>query len=1175
MQLLEKASLIWILLTSLAYGQLTSPQSEWIENYGVNQILYVNESPADMKMDSEGYIYVTGTGNNDSIRDDIIVVKLDSMGNTIWKKYIDFGSDEIAKTILIDQDDNIYISGIIGSVTNTVYARYFLIKLDKDGNELWSAAYDAIVTLTAESTTYLSAIFDNDFNIILVGINRELSTTGDANNILILKYSKEGELLWDEEYEHPTDEFIRDIPQAITVDNSNNILILKHCDDYSSEKLSLLKYSPEGKFIDIYEIVSNVYPGATLTKDENGNLIISYTLHHYEFYIAKFTPKGFNLWEWKYPEEDMLQKKKISVNSSGNIAVSISNSITNYMYTALFDTNGNLLWNQQFMSRSGNGSFVYDQILDNNNDIYILGADKPEYSIDDYTSTYNEYMFLKYNSDGNISFSEYYHDVVYLLVKNEPVRLIKKNSKFFITGMSSHETTANDIAILKYSDSGTLEAFKRIEGTSVTNNRAVALELNPQGYPITLSSSYKIQQILNLNDFCITKTDNYGNSVWTDLYNESWLYNNTPADMAVDDGSNIYVVGSKSESGSNADIVTIKYSPAGARIWTRIFDNEENGSDQAQKILIDRNGDIIIGGSSTSTVSQTDYVIVKYSQNGEEIWRSYYNSLQNADDKFADMCIDSLNNIYVTGTSKVSEYQDIITLKYDENGTLIWDYLFDGPSNKNDIPNTIKIDPHGSIYVGGSEVNGSFLLIKFDNDGLLKWYKIESANYHGTGITDIAFDKKNNIYVTGEMDQNYTPNCFTIKYSDLGELNWKKEFSNTWGGRKIELDSDENIYVLDASAKLSKLLSDGQIDWTYEIPRQSYIDSLADYTAIDMSLDSENNIYIFGHQGKDHSSMKTFLNRIKQINTAFPPNFKTTILQNPAASKYCDIVVAADTSLKSTPKVTISNSIDTTWLEMSGINGLKSLYKGPYTFTVSGPHYLETQVTGLNGLDSANTREINVVLAKREENSIVIIPENLGYLDLKHDSIKEDMYITAYHEYEEKESTYTFGPIVDLNEECKLTLHYDTDKFVQDKIPAIFFKSKDEWIPLKTDVDPQNGTVWTNITKLGVYKVDEKIDQNVSTIPGTYCLYQNFPNPFNSSTMIKYDLPHDTFVSIEIYNILGQKIKRLEHAPKRAGVHFTSWDGTDNRNKSVSSGIYIYSLKSKSFTISKRLLILK
>ncbi|MCD6176615.1 MAG: T9SS type A sorting domain-containing protein, partial [Candidatus Cloacimonetes bacterium] len=85
----------------------------------------------------------------------------------------------------------------------------------------------------------------------------------------------------------------------------------------------------------------------------------------------------------------------------------------------------------------------------------------------------------------------------------------------------------------------------------------------------------------------------------------------------------------------------------------------------------------------------------------------------------------------------------------------------------------------------------------------------------------------------------------------------------------------------------------------------------------------------------------------------------------------------------------------------------------------------------------------------------------------------------------------------------------------------------------------------------------------------------NYPNPFNPTTTISYDLPSDGEIELSIYNIRGQQVKTLIKGEQIAGSYEVVWNGKDNNEKSVSSGLYFYKLSTKHETIMKKILMLK
>jgi len=93
--------------------------------------------------------------------------------------------------------------------------------------------------------------------------------------------------------------------------------------------------------------------------------------------------------------------------------------------------------------------------------------------------------------------------------------------------------------------------------------------------------------------------------------------------------------------------------------------------------------------------------------------------------------------------------------------------------------------------------------------------------------------------------------------------------------------------------------------------------------------------------------------------------------------------------------------------------------------------------------------------------------------------------------------------------------------------------------------------------------------------PNNFTLKQNYPNPFNPQTLIEYNLIEDSYVKLEIYNSVGQKIKTLVSKTQSSGPHSVIWNGTNELGKILSSGIYYYRLEANEFTLTKKMLFLK
>ena len=94
-------------------------------------------------------------------------------------------------------------------------------------------------------------------------------------------------------------------------------------------------------------------------------------------------------------------------------------------------------------------------------------------------------------------------------------------------------------------------------------------------------------------------------------------------------------------------------------------------------------------------------------------------------------------------------------------------------------------------------------------------------------------------------------------------------------------------------------------------------------------------------------------------------------------------------------------------------------------------------------------------------------------------------------------------------------------------------------------------------------------------IPTEFALHENYPNPFNPTTQIRFDLPEMGNVTLSIYNMLGQKVKTFNMQSAPAGYHALNWNATNDLGAPVSAGVYLYQLQTDGFVNTKKMILLK
>ncbi len=101
------------------------------------------------------------------------------------------------------------------------------------------------------------------------------------------------------------------------------------------------------------------------------------------------------------------------------------------------------------------------------------------------------------------------------------------------------------------------------------------------------------------------------------------------------------------------------------------------------------------------------------------------------------------------------------------------------------------------------------------------------------------------------------------------------------------------------------------------------------------------------------------------------------------------------------------------------------------------------------------------------------------------------------------------------------------------------------------------------------------LDNGESVEPISFSLEDNFPNPFNPTTRIKYSVATPGFVNLSIYDASGRLVKTLVSENKVADQHFVDWDGTNENGASVSAGMYLYKIDAGNFVETKKMLLVK
>ncbi len=197
-----------------------------------------NDVAHDLRVDSEGYVYVTGGSQwLTTLAMNYVTIKYDSEGNEVWVVLYDGPAhvNDVAYALAVDVEGNVYVSGFSYGVGTG--ADYATIKYDRDGNELWVSRYDGPAH---RDDVGASLVLDNESNVYVTGWSYGVGTELDYATV---KYDSDGNEVWVMRYDGPPHQ--NDAARAMAIDPKGNVYVTGHSPDFSTMDYTTVKYSPK------------------------------------------------------------------------------------------------------------------------------------------------------------------------------------------------------------------------------------------------------------------------------------------------------------------------------------------------------------------------------------------------------------------------------------------------------------------------------------------------------------------------------------------------------------------------------------------------------------------------------------------------------------------------------------------------------------------------------------------------------------------------------------------------------------------------------------------------------------------------------------------------------------------------------------------------------------------
>ncbi len=354
---------------------------------------------------------------------------------------------------------------------------------------------------------------------------------------------------------------------------------------------------------------------------------------------------------------------------------------------------------------------------------------------------------------------------------------------------------------------------------------------------------------------------------WHYELNGAGDFNDQINSIALDNQGNAYLAGYSVNIGTDRDYLIMKVNNTGTVVWSREFSAPGNGPDEAKKVLIHPNGNIIVTGYGNNKAVGNDFWTMALNPSGDTLWTNLHNSsATNLYDEANDMAIDGNGNIFVVGDSDndptMVTNHDYMIVKLSAAGAFLWEKKKNGSGNAEDRCLGVDIDSNNDIYVTGRSSNGAdddYLTMKYNNAGTLVWSDV--VDNGGTDrAVDIEVGSNNNIYITGRSDNGTDDDYYSIVYSTAGAVLAQSIYDFAGDDRPVALTtfpngdfavtgkSDGNITAaIDNNAVTVKFNSAGNLLWSASFSNVALADDLP--TAI--ASDASGNVAVTGYTDTD------------------------------------------------------------------------------------------------------------------------------------------------------------------------------------------------------------------------------------------------------------------------------------------------------------------------------------
>lgn len=416
--------------------------------------------------------------------------------------------------------------------------------------------------------------------------------------------------------------------------------------------------------------------------------------------LSQAVPTVFEDWKTNSGTQNFFYKNVTKTDSYGNIYVAgatINGSGNTDMLIAKYNSSGVQLWIQQFAG-TANGVDFFAGLAVTDSYVYVAGAVSNNTLVPE-----TDAITMKLAaSTGSVVWSTTYtgaaggHDGLKHIV-------LDASGDVFVTGGTYNTNFNTDFLTIKYDGTTGSQSWVSTYAYSFGGDD-LAIKITTSGSNLTVTGG--VTSASNTyNNATLTYAKATGSLTASSISTITTTSSITAVtDLAADGSGNIFVIGSISVPGQGENIYVHKLSNTLVTAWTYTYNGGSNLDDIAKGVVVDASGNVYITGYSKSSTTGKNEILIKLNSSGTNQWTQ--TSSFSGDDEATDLVIDASSNLYLTGSKTTGTNSNYYTAKFNSSGTKQWEIEADG-NHLNDNATNICLDSLNNIIVTGQTETAS------------------------------------------------------------------------------------------------------------------------------------------------------------------------------------------------------------------------------------------------------------------------------------------------------------------------------------------------------------------------------------------------------------------------------------------------------------------------------------